>query len=305
VPAGDETAPDSSRFVGIRSYKYKFEGKTILLVRIPGFMVPQSNYDENVGWLGALLKENLGESAPATGAPAPSLQDTPADVVVLDVTHNPGGAAPYVQGLATLFATTAIPNAVQESRADRLWISNLVAQANYSDASGQSILLERIKAVESAYDRGDLLAPFMPLSGSYQGPTVAISGAQAAGAETLDPHPLVQWRKPVMVLHDELSGSGGDAFPLILQNSGIKTFGARTAGMGGSVVPVLTLPHSGAELRLTRGLFGVHNAQGSMTLIENNGVTPSFPYEHTIADYRAGFVGYATAFSKVATTITR
>jgi hypothetical protein len=313
APPDPETVSDWARTIPIRGFKYRFGGKTILLVRIPGFTVPKGNFNDNVGWLAALLKDNLPAPAQVpppvnVELPEPTLEMTPADVVVVDVTHNPGGAVPYVQGLASLFATAPVPNFVQASRADRLILASLLAQANAnaSDAAVQSIFVERIRRVEEAHDIGNLLGPFLPLSGSYYGPTFPMTGASWAGTEMLDPNPLVTWPKPVLVLHDELSGSGGDAFPLILQNSGVaRTFGARTAGQGGSVQPILTLPYSGATLRLTRGLFGVHEAGGSMRLVENVGVSPDFPYEHTIPDFRAGFVGYATAFSEIASKLTR
>jgi hypothetical protein len=310
VPPEDETADDTKRFVWFRAYKYTYNHKTILLVRIPSFVTPLSNYDENVAWLAALLKDNLGTAPVASGdAPALSLADTPADSLVLDVTHNPGGAVAYVQGLATLLATKPIPNFVQANHADRRWIADLLGAANGSDALEQPVWLKRMREVETAYDVGKWLAPFSPIIGSYQGPTVPSNVDLNTGSEMLSPHPLVQWNKPILALHDELSGSGGDAFPAILQNAGVaKTFGARTMGLGGTVESVLTLPHSGAELHLTRGLnapFHPADAPGGVALIENNGVTPNFPYAHTVADFRGGFVGFATAFSEIASTLTR
>jgi C-terminal processing protease CtpA/Prc len=117
------------------------------------------------------------------------------------------------------------------------------------------------------------------------------------------PYPLVTATKPVLVLHDELSVSGGDAFPMVMQSGGFKTFGARTGGLGGSVEAVLTLPHSAARLSLTRGLFAAHNPAGGgepvTRLIENNGITPDYPHAVTVADMRAGYVGYVDAFSDV------
>jgi C-terminal processing protease CtpA/Prc len=160
--------------------------------------------------------------------------------------------------------------------------------------------------VETAYDANKWLTGFFPIVGLYAGPTVPMTAELDAGANMIAPHSLVQWNKPVLVLHDELSGSGGDVFPDLLQAGGAaKTFGARTMGLGGSVEPVITLPYSQAQLHLTRGLMGPYNPSGDPKLIENEGVTPNYPYAHTIADFRAGYVGYVKAFSQVATTITR
>ena len=301
VPATDATAPDASRYIQLRAYKYKYAGKTVLLVRIPQFIVPQNNYDENVAWLAGLLQENL--AAPHPGS---SLADMPADVVVIDDTSNPGGQVAFVEGLVSLFATAPIPNIVMAHHADRKWINNYLSAANQSDAAEQPVWLDRMHQVESAYDANKWLTGFFPFSGYYQGPKVAASADADTGANTIKPHPQVQWNRPVLVLHDELSGSGGDVFPALLQAGHVaKTFGARTMGLGGTVEAVITLPFSNAALHLTRGLMGPYAGGADPKLIENEGVTPDYPYALTVADYRAGYVGYMKAFNDVATTITR
>lgn len=310
VPPGDELADDASRFVWFRAYKYVYGGKNVLLVRIPSFQAPRGNYAENVAWLAALLKDNLATPSGSPTSPvAVSLAETPADALVVDVTHNPGGSVAYLQGLASLLTTKPIPNFVQANRADRTWISRFLSAANGSNGDAQPLWLGRMRAVEAAYDTGNWLSPFMPLTGPTQNTNAATNAVRDAGSEMLAPHPLVQWNKPVLVLHDELSGSAGDAFPALLQNGGVaKTFGAQTMGLGGTVESVLTLPYSRAELRLTRGLNAPFQPPGTsrpVQLIENNGVTPNIPYTTTIADFRAGFVGFATAFSDAAARATR
>ncbi len=305
LPPTEAIVPEPLRQITVRAYKYKFAGKTILLVRIPTFSPRnKATPDVHVAWLAALLKENM---AAPSGEATPALADAPADVVVVDVAHNPGGSVSYVQGMASLFASQPIPGQVQASRADRLFLTTLFYQAYTSDPAAREIALGRLNAAEKAYDEKQPLAPFMPLVGSNYGPLSPMTPVQRIGTDMLDPHPVVRWTKPTLVLHDELSASGGDVFPTLLQYGGVaKTFGARSAGMGGTVIDIATLPHSGADLRLTRGLLRPFTAGGgSAPLIENNGVTPDFPYEVTIADYRSGFVGYATAFSAIAATLRR
>ena len=112
--------------IPLRAFKYKHADKTILLVRIPSYIVPNNNYANAIGWLAALLKDNVTPPE----APPESLADTPADVVVIDETHNPGGSVPYVSGLARLFTSKPIPNFVQANHADRHWIAGWLAQAN-------------------------------------------------------------------------------------------------------------------------------------------------------------------------------
>ncbi len=296
MPADPATAAE---FISLRAYKYTHAGKTVLIVRIPAFTTPMNNYQDQVAWLSALL---LDERSAAQGG-STSLADTPADRIVVDCTHNPGGLVPYVGGLARLFSSKPLPSFVQANHADRLWMAGLLSRTNASNAATQPIFRARLEALEAAYDQRKWLAPFAPLTGVIDGPTVAPTVESTAGADMVPPYPLVVATKPVLVLHDELSVSGGDAFPMVMQSGGFKTFGARTGGLGGSVEPVLTLPHSAARLNLTRGLFAAHNpgVGGEVVthLVENNGVAPDYPHAVTVADMRAGYVGYVTAFSNV------
>src|SRR5690606_34172438 len=121
-----------------KAFKYQHADKTILLVRIPRYIVPQDNYEENVAWLSALIEDNGGSAAaapPAPGAAPTDLASTPADVVVLDDTHNPGGSASYVHGLASLFFRAPSGNMVQANRSDRKWFERHINLANAINAS--------------------------------------------------------------------------------------------------------------------------------------------------------------------------
>lgn len=318
-PAED---PKAAQFINLKAWKYKHEGKVVLLVRIPVYETPHdNNFDDQISWLAGLLQENMAGGtgdvavappAPAAGAaPAPAVDTSfvsqPADVLVIDDTHNPGGAVPYALGLASLLITKPIPNLVQRQHADKRWISRYVGQANYflsipgAPPELGNAFVERSKTIESAFDASQWLSDFVPVSGRSTGNTAGLELEDLTGANMLNPHPEVNWNKPLLVLHDELSGSCGDFFPGLLQNAGIKTFGARTMGLGGSVEQVAVLPNSGAILSLTRGMGGAWNADPSkVKFIENDGITPSIPGTITKADFRAGFGGYVKAFSDAA-----
>ena len=134
--------PQPPAYLALGAYKYQYEGKTIMVVRIPGFEAPQSDdpnedtYGENVAWLAALLQDNMPATTPAPAAGAPAVAppttapaaDPPADVIVLDETANPGGLASYALSLASLFVTTPIPNLVQADHADRMWLDEYSAR---------------------------------------------------------------------------------------------------------------------------------------------------------------------------------
>ncbi len=107
----------------------------------------------------------------------------------------------------------------------------------------------------------------------------------------LQPNPI-RYTKPVLMLIDELSGSGGDAFPAMMQGLGrAKLMGTRTMGAGGHVLELSALNFSANELRITKSLFYHPNG----TPVENNGVTPDFAYPITRSDFLNEYQDYQKA----------
>lgn len=105
----------------------------------------------------------------------------------------------------------------------------------------------------------------------------------------------IRYTKPVLVLIDEMSGSGGDAFPAMMQGIGrAKLFGSRTMGAGGHVVSGIALPYSGNALRMTKSLFFHPNG----TAIENNGASPDYQYKITHSDYVYGYREYRAKYTE-------
>jgi C-terminal processing protease CtpA/Prc len=180
---------------------------------------------------------------------------------------------------------------VQAMNADRVWIDSYRSFARFIDPTLESEYARELyyisTQIESAYDS------FEPLSVpvQFEGPN-----------PYLEPSDFV-WKKPLLVLIDELSGSGGDAFPMLLKSNRLaRFFGERTMGLGGSVEPTVTLPNMQATLYLTRGLFTTYREDGQYTdasYIENSGVEPDLRYVLTVDDVRGGYVNYMTAFSDV------
>lgn len=260
----------------IHAYLYKFEGKTILLVR--SFIYSHSDFP-NLTYLRAYK------------AIMDQWQDV-ADVLVLDQTHNGGGS--YCEEFFRLFINEQKDGFVQALNVDRKWITDLRSEQWGKDISKDLGLPENTRAfqamgsvVEVAYDRGDKLTEPLPIIG---------------GNKKVSPADFT-WKKPMLVLVDELAGSCADAFPMLIKNNQVaKIFGKRTMGLGGNV-EAFDLTHSRTQIRLTRGLFTNNRDDNNYTderMIENNGVTPDYSYEHTVDDFRAGFVEYVKAFSKKA-----
>lgn len=260
----------------IYAYLYKFEGKSILLVRNFSY----SHHDfSNVTYMKA-YKAILDQ-----------WQDL-ADVLVLDQTHNGGGS--YCEEFFRLFIQEEKDGFVQALNVDRKWITDLrsewgkeVSKEIGADNARNRVFEAMGSVVEAAYDRGEKMTTPLPIIG---------------GKDRVAPADFT-WKKPMLVLVDELAGSCGDAFPMLIKNNNVaKLFGKRTMGLGGNVES-FTLTHSRTAFRMTRGLFTSHRADKKYTddlLIENNGVTPDYLYEHTVDDFRSGFVGYVRAFSEQA-----
>lgn len=254
---------------------YRYNGKTVLLARIATFS--PSDYRPNIYMKAyqALFKE----------------YEKLADVLVLDQTHNPGGS--YCADFYNIFANEGDVQSVEQLRADRKWINDLYITWQQPDFItnfpwDSKALTAWGMEVERAYDKGEFLTAPIPLfsSSTYVIPTA------------------IQWTKPMLVLIDEYAGSCGDMFPMLVKaNKRATLFGKTTMGLGGNVEKVAQLNNSRINVYLTRGLFHPYRADGAYVpadLIENNGVTPDIEYNHTVKDFRAGYVDYVKAFSEEA-----
>jgi hypothetical protein len=248
---------------------YKYQGKTVLLVREASYSQTDFKGDIYLKAYRALLAE---------------YQDM-ADVLVLDQTHNPGGS--YCSEFYNLFARENDVQAVERMRADRKWINDLKVtwvkdkpadvgtwDSRQAEAWGQ--------IVENAYDQGAFWADPIPLF---------------TGSNRADPSKQA-WTKPMLVLIDELAGSCGDIFPMLVKaNHRALLFGQTTMGLGGNVEEVGVLPNSRIHVKMTRGLYFPYSESGKEAYVENVGVSPDIEYSHTVTDFRNGFVDYVKTFS--------
>jgi C-terminal processing protease CtpA/Prc len=253
---------------------YKYQGKTVLLVREAAYYQEDFKPEVYLKAYQALLDE---------------YQDI-ADVLVLDQTHNPGGS--YCSEFYNIFARDNDVQSAEILNTDRKWINELkVTDSELSkDPNSPKFFTEALvaawgRSVEKAYDANLPLSEAIPL----------FSGTMFAQKQKMN------WTKPMLVLIDELAGSCGDMFPMLVKaNKRAKLFGQTTMGLGGNVEEVGYLTNSRIPISMTRGLFFAYNPNAQPTdadFVENNGVTPDIPYEHTVADFRAGFVNYVKTFS--------
>jgi len=113
------------------------------------------------------------------------------------------------------------------------------------------------------------------------------------GIDQIDPHPLVYYTKPLVVLINELNLSCGDFFPAILQdNHRALLFGNKTGGAGGHVKPYAYLSRLGVEsFSLTASI--ARRTTGDP--IENLGVSPHIFYTPTKKDVCSRYEDYISA----------
>ena len=106
----------------------------------------------------------------------------------------------------------------------------------------------------------------------------------------------IRYTKPVVILIDEASGSGGDMFPAMMKGLGrAKLFGQTTSGLGGHVSPYpAALPHSQLKFSMTRSLF--YRPDG--VAIENNGAVPDMFYAVNRDDVMLEFKNYQAEYIK-------
>jgi Peptidase family S41 len=263
---------------------YTFQGKRVLLVRIPSYspsVEPGQGNDST--YIKAILKDFQATN----------------DVLVIDNTNNPGGRLFYALDVFSALITQPAINIGLAFKADRRTINRARDLADRVTALGPAFAVLAAKfenqalATEEAYDKRQPLAPLFP---------AVIFDDQ--GDERIPPDALVQWTKPVVVLDNELSFSSGDLFPLVFKtnNRGV-LFGETTAGLGGSVEEVLTTTYTQASLRLTRSFFAPMTQANQIpfgNLVEDQGVAPDVLHPLTVADFRAGYIGYVTHFSQTA-----
>lgn len=259
---------------------YRFGGKVILLVRQASYSHdPQTEGFSNEDFMKAYqaILDQYEEIS---------------DVLVVDQTHNPGGS--YCQDFFSLFVKEEKAAFVQRLRADRKWIIDLKMGAEEILGAGGDQETARSYAnmaavVEKSYDAGEFTTDPLPIMN---------------GNNFVVPNKAYTWQKPMLVLTDELSASCGDAFPALIKNNKVaKIFGERTMGAGGNVEEVLTMSHSQAKVRLTRGLFTTFKPDGRYMdedFVENNGIQPDYHYQHSVTDLRAGFIKYVENFSQKA-----
>lgn len=198
--------------------------------------------------------------------------------LIIDQDHNCGGSVDMVERMAGLFAISSYKGLEFQflsSRNEQLQFNSWLTDDLKVTLDGMD-LLNILKLMKDAWIRGERLTPKTTFRNN----------------RLLEPN-THHYTKPILMLIDEMSGSGGDAFPAMLQGmSRAKLFGTRTMGAGGHVVTFAPLNYSGNNLRMTKSMFYRPNG----TPIENNGVVPDYAYTITGEDFMFGYQDYQKAY---------
>jgi hypothetical protein len=221
------------------------------------------------------------------------------DGLIVDDSRNPGGSVCYCETLLSYLIPAQFRTLGFEVRATRQWINDFSASLTSAQQGGASPdIIEQISTMlsqlQAAYatTRGKTAA--MPLCST----SLMVDPATGSSGNVL------AYSKPLMVLTDEFSASGGDAFPAVIQDNGRgPIFGMRTMGAGGSVVDWTTGSYAEGATRVTvsqmnRKLPVTTSDYPAAPYVENIGVRPDIAVDYmTLENLLNGGKTYVDAFT--------
>ena len=200
--------------------------------------------------------------------------------LVIDQDHNCGGSVDYLHSVASLFIDHSIAPMqfrLLANKQEYLDLKGWADGTNHNTLEYQGVL-KTMDSILKSWKAGDFMTPPLAIN----------------GIDLIHPH-STRYTKPIFMLIDELSGSGGDAFPALLQGNGrAKLIGTRTMGAGGHVTEQPALLYSQVKLRMTKSLF----FRPDGVPVENNGAAPDFPYEITYDDFVFGYRNYRDFYTQ-------
>ena len=238
---------------------YVSNGVRIGLIRIPSMSPP------NVGMALFQLDQEI------------AFFNANTDALIVDVMRNPGGLVSFVESISQRFIPTPFRTMGFEIRATGAWLFSFASQlrsAQLSNAPPEIIqnLQNNLNEVLRAYNEN-------------RGRSAPVS-LNSTGSLTLTPSPFGAYAKPLMVITDEFSASGGDMFPAIIQDAHRgPIFGMRSMGAGGSVVGFNAPAYTESFFRITVSLMNRASVIQTPDFppapyIENIGVRPDIVVDY-------------------------
>jgi len=207
------------------------------------------------------------------------------DGLIIDIIDNPGGSTTTCQNYAQRLHTEAFTTVKFKYRPTLAIINDLESYLYLSGLSPDTreFITNILAEFRDTYQSDQLLTdPVSMSSNNADGIFYPLTDTNG------DP---IGYDKPIIILINELSISGGDFFPAILQDSGrAKCLGVRTSGAGGHVVDYdFEMPYSEASIRITGSLmYRPQEVQPdgypATHYIENVGIHPDIYYDYQNMD---------------------
>lgn len=200
--------------------------------------------------------------------------------LIIDQDHNCGGSVSFLYSMASLFVKGPFQPIQFQLLATKK--EYLMFKAEYDQTVNNSLVQIGLKKVmdliQAAWTAGQRLTEKTDID----------------GMDSIYPN-RIQYTKPIVMLIDELAGSGGDAFPSLMGGlKRAKLLGTRTWGLGGHVQDFPALNYSGFNYRMTKSLF--YRPDG--VAVENNGAVPDVGYQITRDDFMYGYKNYQKFYLK-------
>ncbi len=223
------------------------------------------------------------------------------DVLVVDVMRNPGGGVDVTEAFAQRLFTSAFRSVGFEIRATALWVEAIVNAVVSAQAGGAPAeVVQNLRAI---------MNEIIEAYNENRGRTVPVS--LTTGSLTLVPAPNA-YAKPLLLLVDEMTASGGDMFAAILQdNHRGPLLGMRTMGAGGSVAQFHCTTFTESSCGITQALMNrgvvISGTEFPPTsYIENVGVRPDIVVDYmTRANLMSAGASFVQTFTEAAVKLTQ
>ena len=207
------------------------------------------------------------------------------DGLIVDEMRNPGGSVLYVNQIAQFLIPYRFRSIAFEIRATSAWVESISQSITSARAQGAPpYIIDELQTIFNDISRAN---------SEYRGRT----GPLPLSYTSIDINPFTDpsgaplaYTKPLMVLVDEFSASGGDAFAATIQDNqrGI-LFGMRTMGAGGNVNAYFVGSYTEGVTSLTESLMVRKNPvvtsdYPTSPYVENIGVRPEIVSDYMTKD---------------------
>lgn len=270
------------------AYLYRnHKNKMIGYIRIPGYMGGSSAAEEFAGLIRLFEKKS--------------------DALVIDQVNNPGGIILNMYALVSMLTPYSLHVPTQRvtiTQEDVFHALNVLSafediginKTTLIEGEGQG-KAENIEGypIDQKFVQS-IIENYYFIIAEWNEGRCFTKASYLYGIESLTPHPLASYSKPILVLVNHLDFSCADFLPAILQDNKRATiFGTQTAGAGGVLLSHSHPNRFGIANYTLTGSIAIRHNKG---LIENNGVTPDVIYELTQKDFQDNYSGYSAAVER-------